>query len=362
MTPRVSLVGQFVQMRFGRKVKLRRSVFAVLIAICAILTFFPERYRAAVSLSPTDPGSLGLSGALGQLGAGANVFGNQAAIEVSLKVARSLYVRKLVSQRLKLEKKLGKTALQTDRWLERKVEIRSLRGGILQFELLDSDPDFAIMVVNAFAEAVREQLGVVARTQIETKRDILLDLVKNADDRLDQAQAAYDTFRLRTRYGNPEAALEAIGDRIPLIETEIRSKQVELAAAQQFVTSDNMRSRRIVAEISALRDQLEVARSTSPVRPESVGRVVTESTQADRLKRELDISLRLYENYKRYLEGTAVEDLSSTANVRILESPFIDSARQTNLLPLTIGLLLLLFALAVEVYTLRPPVGHREPA
>jgi tyrosine-protein kinase Etk/Wzc len=360
MTPRISMIGQFSQSRFGRDIRWRRAVFLVLIAICAALTFFPERYRAVVSLSPTDPNSLGLSSTLGQLGSVANVFGNQAALEVSLKIARSLYVRKLVAKRLDLDRKLGKTSLQTDRWLERRVVIRSLRGGILQFELLHSDPDFALSVVNAYSDAVSKQLGIVARKQIETKRDILLDLVNRANDRLTRAQEAYDTFRLRTRYGDPLNAIEAIGDRIPLIEGEIRSKEIELAAAQQFVTNDNMRARRIVAEIGALREQLQVARSTSPLRPESVGRVVRESTQADRLSRELDISLGLYENYKRFLQGTSVEDMTSTANVRILEPPFIDSTRQINLLPLSIGLLLLLLALAVEFYALRPPLGHPE--
>ncbi len=362
MTPRVSIIGRLAELRSPRSVWTRRTILAFLIAICAVFTFFPERYRAVVSLSPTDPSSLGLSSTLGQLGSSGSLFGNQAAIEISLKIARSLYVRQIVAKRTNLADRLEMTSIETDRWLKKHVVIRSLRGGILQFELLDSDPEFGVMVVGAFAEAVREQLGIVARKQIDTKRQILVDLVDQSSDRLSRAQAAFDTFRLRTRYSDPENAIAAIGTRVPLIEGEIRSKEIELAAASAFVTENNMRSKRVVAEINVLKQQLAEARSTSPINQDSVGRVVQESTQAERLRRELNIALGLYESYKRFLQGTTVEDLTSTANVRILEPAFVDSDRQMNLLPLAIGLLLLLLALAIEFYTLRPPVGHRMPA
>jgi hypothetical protein len=340
----------------------RRALLILLLLICAALTLFPERYRAAVSLTPSDPSSLGLSGTLGQLGAVNSVFGNQAAVEIALKVARSTYVRRTVAARLKLSERLAKSPIETDRWLERKVEIRSLRGGIMQFEMKHADADFARTVVGAFAEAVREQLARVARNQTAYKRDILVTLVDQASDRLTRAQYAYDTFRLQTRYSQPQAAIEAIGERIPVLEATIKAKEVQLNSARQFATDENMSVRQIIAEIAALRQQLAQARATTPNEPNSVGRVVRESTQAEKLRRDLDLAQSLYDNYKRFLQGTSVEDLTSTANVRILEPPYVDTKRQLNLLPLALGLLIGLLGLAIEFYQLRPPVGDRALA
>ena len=360
MTPRRTIVGTLASLRIFRDNGWRRGIFTILIAICAVLTLYPERHRAAVLLTPTDPGSLGLGGALGQLGAINSVFGNQAAVEIALKVARGVNVREEVMSRLGLMNRLhfdDKIALH--RWLERKVTIRTLRGGIVLIEMYNADSALARDIVGAYSEATRERLAEINRRQTEYKRDVLLKLVGEASDRLATAQATYDTFRLRTRYGDPAMAIEAIGDRIPALEAAIKKKEVDLAAARQFATDDNMMVRQIVAELQALRQQLAQAQATSPAQNNSVGRVVQTSTEAEKLLRELSIAKGLYNSYMRYLEGTSVEDLTSTASVRILEAPFVDTARQYNYAALAIGLVLLMLAAAIEFYRLRPPPGDR---
>lgn len=356
MTPNRSLTGRFAALPIVSNPWLRRGLIVILLAICAVFTFFPQRYLAAVSLTPTDPGSLGLSGTLGQLGAVNSVFGNQAAVEVSLKVARSEYVRALVIKQLKLDQRLGLSMLDTHRWLDRQVDIQVLRGGILQIEIKLSDPFFARDLVSAYGVAVRDQLTVIARRQTEQKRDILMQLFENAGDRLAKAQSAYDTFRLTTRYSSPQAAFYAAGDRIPQLEADIRSKEVELSAMRQFATDDNIRVRQLIAGINAVRQQLATARSTSPAQQSSVGQVVRQTTLAEKLRRELEISQGLYDSYKKFLQGTSVEDLTSSVNVRILEAAFIDTKRQHNMAPLALGVVILLLGLALEFYALRPPV------
>jgi capsule polysaccharide export protein KpsE/RkpR len=357
MSARVqSLTGRLSRGPILRRDGLRRLVLALLIALCGFLSFFPEKYRAAVSLTPTDPASLGLSGTLGELGSSGGVFGNQAAIEISLKVARSVFVRNIVAKNLDIENKLQKPRISAQRWLEQEVDIRIMRGGIIQFEVKLTDKVFAKQIVSAYAGAVREQLGVIAREQVAYKQRILTELVERASDKLAVTQSAYDVFRLKAGYSSPENAIAGIGDRIPRLEDALLGKKVELNTARQFATDDNMRVRQILSEIESLDDELRRVRSTSPTNENSVGQVVENSTKVRKLKRDLDIAQNLYDNYSKYLRGTPVENLTSTANVRLLEPPYIDTSRQYNFLPMALGLIILLFGMAIEFYRMRPPL------
>lgn len=343
---------------------LRRGVLLGFALLCLVLVLYPQRYRAVVTLTPTDPQQLGLGGALGQLGAQYNVFGQQAATEVSLTVARSADVRSDVIAKtnlLKRQELSGEVAGQ--RWLEKEVLVRSLRGGILEFSTRLTDAELAQQVIVAYSNAVRDRLAEIARQQTKAKRRVLEELVEGASVRLSDAQTAYDSFRLRTRYSDPTGSITAIGARVPRLEEQIRSRETQLAALRQFVTEDNLNVRQIEAEIGVLRRQLAEARSLDPTSKDSVARVVRQSSRVEDLQRELLIARNLYDAYVKFLQGTSVEDLSSALNVRILEPPHIDPARQYNLLPALGALLFLALLVALEFYHLRPPVGalRKEP-
>jgi uncharacterized protein involved in exopolysaccharide biosynthesis len=339
----------------------RRVLFGILLLVFGLLALFPQKYRAAVTMTPTDQSSLGLSGALGQLGAINSVFGNQAAIELALKVSRSMEVRQIVIRRLDLVKKEGfSDTIETDRWLESAVTIRSLRGGILQIEASRSDGEFAKTIVSAFADATRQILGEISRRQTSYKREILTQLVGEANSRFFDAQSAYDVFRLRNQSSQPSLRLSEVGLRVEALRGTLREKEVELNAARQFATDDNLKVRQILAAMQAIQTQLAQAESASPQVNNSVGRVVVQSSQLAKLERELITARSLRDSYARFLEGAAVEDLTSSANVRIIERPFIDSARQYNSIPLALAILILVFALAAEFYVWRPPVGNQK--
>ena len=102
MRERRTVIGTVLNGPLRGNMWLARAIFGVCLAILIFFSFFPERYRGAVTLTPTDPTSLGLSGTLGQLGALNSVFGNQAAVEIALKIGRSIYVRQIVAKQLNL--------------------------------------------------------------------------------------------------------------------------------------------------------------------------------------------------------------------------------------------------------------------
>jgi uncharacterized protein involved in exopolysaccharide biosynthesis len=360
MTPPRSIIGTLASWRLLSTFGRRALIFGLLAAICAVLAFYPERYRAAVTLTPADPESLGLSGTLTQLGAKNSVFGNQAEVEVALRVARSEATRDMVIRRTNLAKRLDiSNRIKLHRWLEKKVEIRSLRGGIVQIEMHDRNPDLGRAVVGAFSDATRERLAEISRVQTAYKRDVLLKLVDDASQRLATAQGIYDNFRLRNRAPTPTTAVAAVSARIPQLEAAIKGKQIELASAHKLFTDNHPNVQQLQAELRTLQAQLIEVRTTADSEDSSVGRAVTTSSRLYKLERDLMIARSLYDSYLRYLQGTAVEDLTSTANMRILEPAYIDTERQIWWPFLGAAIVTLLAWGAVEFYRLRPPLGSR---
>lgn len=365
MTPRYSLVGQVTNLRFFRKFHWRALILGGAAALLMVLAFFPERHLAVSSFTPSDRDALGLSGALGQLGAINSVFGNQAAVEVALRIGNSEGVRDEVIADTRLKDRLpteGRVALQ--RYLKEKVEVRSLRGGIILIEMQDRNAELAEELVSAYQTAISTELGEVSRRQTAYKRDMLMRLVRDASEELQVAQAAYDNFRLSNSYSEPRASISAIGSRVEMLEATIRAREIQLATARQVYTDNNLTVRQLSAEIAALRRQLAQAQETSPEQSQGLGELVQNSTQLYRLERDLEVAKSLYLGYMRYLRGTAVEDLAADANLRLLEEPHVSSERQVWLPALALSIAIFLLWLAIEAYRLRPPPGglRREEA
>lgn len=360
MTPPKDIIGALRNSRYLRDRRKRLTIFAVLIVLCGLLTLFPQRYHAAMTMTPTDPASLGLSSALGESGAVNSVFGTQAAVEVVLKVGRSKQTRIDVIRRLDLKKKLGIASTEAAvRWVDRAVDIRSLRGGIVTIETWETDPDLALGLVGALADSTRDSLARIGKRQTAYKRTVLARLLRDADKKLVDAQNNYDRFRLVTRYAQPANVIAGIGTRVAYLKEVIRSKETQLFAARQFATDQNQSVRQLLAEIASLKDQLKRSVSVDDKQLDSVGDVVEKSTRVRELERILEIAHARHDNYERLFEGTSVEDITKDAVVRIIEEPYIDADRQYNLIPMMIGLLLAMLALAIEFYGFRPPVGSK---
>lgn len=356
-----SIMSQLVNLQVFRSFKRRAQIFGMTAVISAIVAFFPERHLASASFTPSDREALGLSGTLGQLGAAGSVFGSQAAVEVALRIGNSDAVRDIVIKGKSFPKDLkNDSRIELQRYLRRKVEVRSLRGGIVLIEMQDTDPDRAAAIVGAYEAAISDELATISRRQTQYKRQVLKRLVKEASADLAIAEAAYDSFRLQNRYPDPRGQIASIADRVSGLQGAIRAKEIDLYRAREIYADRNLAVRQLSAELTALRAQLADAKSISPNRQQNVLEVVQSSKELYRLERDLETAKSLYNSYLRYLRGTGVEDLTADANVRVLEDPHVVTKRQYWLPALALSIAILLVWAAIEAYHLRPPLAERR--
>ena len=359
MTPVPSVIDRITANRWFRNDWRRRGVAAVMVVVLLLASYFPREYRTATAVATTDAASLGLGAALGQTNAYNSVFAGQAALEIALRVGRSQETRRIVIDKLDLVKARNFSSyLEADRWLASHVDINAIRGGMLEIQMVNREPKFSLKVVTEMVRAIRFRLGEISRNQTSYKRRTLQLLLNQANLRLDTARAKYNAYRLKTGYTTPAAALGAIGARVPYFRNAIKAKEMELEKARTFATDNNMSVRQINTEISVLKSQLADALKLDATQPYSVDRVVQESTVVSEFETELFIAQQQRDSYKFYLEGTTVEDLTSVANMRVLEPPYVDTGRPYKTFPLLLAFLVILFELIIEVYYLRPPLSE----
>jgi hypothetical protein len=343
----------------------RRLTFAVIALILAVLCLWPQRYMARADLLPQDS-SGGLSALLGQSGGGlaslGALLGNHDSIEADLTIARSQAVLRNVIARLRLVGRPGfGDARKAEIRLRRTVEIAALRGGILQITARDADPTFAKALVSGYVAAIQNSRTTLTLQQAAMRRAVANNRLSEASARLAGAQGALSQFQSENKLAAPEAQLGAGVIELANLQGALQAKQVELQTVRQFATGANVRVQAVEAEIAGLEGQIAIAQTASQgASGPSLAAMALQSSRYLNLYRDEKFAEALYAVYTRFLEQVTVDELTASANMEVVEPPYVDPARQFNAPAAGLLALVFILAIAAEYYIARPPVGRRE--
>ena len=344
---------------------LRRLVFAIALAILALLAVFPLKYVGNVKLAPQDTSTAGLSSILSQLGGNyAALLGGHQPVEIDLAIGRSYDVQQDVARRIGLLRGNDpveiKRAVQT---MQKRAAVRALRAGILEVEVEGHDPDQTLRTAAAFASAMQDRLAALSRQQTAYKRKVLDERMREATDRLTRAEDAVTRFRQQNQLIAPEVQLSDAVAQQSRLRAQYQAVQVELAKAVRFAGEDSIQVKSIRTALAAIQAQIRSAdegarRSNGP----SAAGIAPKTLEFQRLNRELQFSQSLYEAYARYIEGAAIENLTADFNMQIIEPAFLEPGLKFNSIPLALLVLVGLLAVASEFLVFRPPPGGLRQA
>lgn len=338
----------------------RRIGYAVFALLLALLCVFPQPYVARAKVTPQDNNSVGLGSMLnavgGQLQSFAALFGGaKQPIDFYLAVGRSAEVTDDVIRRLKLVGPSADYATAADARvaLERRVDIHSLTGGIIEIETRTHDPERSQALTTAYVGAISDRIIALGRDRIARKRQIVLERFQEAGDRVVKAEAALNAFRRRNNLAEPEAQLgSALALRTGL-EARLQAKLVELQTLQRFQGAENPQLQAVQSEVASLRAQ--IARTAQPSQgaagPNVAGLSEISGEYLDRY-RDYRFAQALYEVYARSSEEVAVETLAAetASDVQVVEAPHLDAGRHYNVPAVALLALLLVAAFFTEIY------------
>ena len=363
LPPRANAVARGLDVMRRRRPRL--IAYGVAAVLLVLLAIFPRHYDAKTKLLPQDT-SGGLAATL-NIGPGlqnfASLIGTHQTTEVYLLLARSNDVALEVIKQLDLSGKPGFENLdQARRTLARKVDTHSLTGGVLEIEAKDADPEFAKRLVATFSQVIQDRARTLSLEQTTRKRNIVDERFKEAVVNLARAQSALDQFRRENKLAQPQTQFGmAVGLKASL-QGELQGKLVQLQAAEQFATNDNIQIQQLRAQIVSLRSQIAEADAAAGDNPASLTGIASKADQYYNLYREEQFQEALAQTYERSMEQVVVEEIgaNSNNNVEVIEAPFVSPNHPLSVPAIALLAVLALLAFGIEVYAPMTGLGRRK--
>lgn len=342
------------------RAKLRRGVFAALVLLLTILSVWPRPYKASALLAPDDSaaGLTGLFSANGNVNLISSLLGGRGTIEADMLVGRSNAVFTAVAKKLHQQGRYrGMSVERLNARLRHKVTVEAERGSVLQISIKDHDPDLARQIVQNFVVALQQRLTTLSREQADAKRVIASQRMDEATRLYEQAHQVLNDYRASHNFTNPEVQQSVSQGGYVGLQAELQAAETTLQYLEKTLGPDNFRLQTARDRIQVLQQQiakLETQPGSGSI--QSLAKVSPEVAKYRDLLREEGFARGRYDIYKRYLESLSVQEVAAPLNMAVIDPPFIDPQRHFNTIPLGLLVLVLAFAVFVELYV---GPGHR---
>lgn len=333
---------------------LRWIIYAILIVVLGLLTIFPRSYVARAKIVPQDTSVTAASTTtlLGALGGGANgigslLAGGRPSNDLYLIIGRSDSVTDQVIKALGLvgADRQFATVREAKLWLDRKVDIHLLLGGVMEISTKVHDPDQAVRITSTYETAISRQLAGFGRQIIVNKQRIVGARFRDATQRVAKAEGELAAFRRTYNLADPQEQFGSALSQRTALQAQIQTKEVELQTLRDIRGPESVELRQAQAELSNLRSQL--ARTATP----ALG-LSSISTKYLTLYRDYLFQQGIYAVYQRSSEQVAVEELAaeSASYIQIIDPAHLDPDRKFNVW--AVGLLgsVILLVLFIEWY------------
>ena len=333
---------------------LRWLIYAMLIVVFGVLALLPRPYVARAKIVPQDTSVTAASTTtlLGALGGGANgigslLTGGRPSNDLYLIIGRSDSVTDEVVRKLGLvgPDRQFDSVRKAKLWLDRKVDIHLLLGGVMEIATKVHDPDQAVRLTAAYEDAISRQLAGFGRQIIVNKQRIVRGRFDDAVKRVARAENELASFRRIYNLADPQEQFGSAVNQRTSLEAEIQSKQVELQTLREIRGPESTELRQAQAELANLRGQL--SRTASPALGLSVISIKYLTLYRDYLFQQ-----GIYAVYQRSAEQVAVEELAaeSASYIQIIDPAHLDPDRKFNVWAVAMLAAVLLVALFVEWY------------
>lgn len=348
------------------------ALFIALAAGLAIAFALPPLYTSRTVVLPSVPTNsmTGVAASLGALAASAGVPSSQRSNEeLYTGLLKTESIASALEERFKLRDRYAK---------ERSVDARKLlavrtrvtsdrKSSLISIEVQDRDPTVASQLANAYVEELRVLLAGLALTEAQRRRQFFEQQVNRAKESLGKSELAIkhaqESYGLQSIDSQTQASIETAVQ----LRVQIVTREAQLQAVRAYAGPDNSELKRLIAELSAVKNQLNKleGRTQSP-QPSTAGTSdPRKALEGVRLYRELKYHEAVYAGMLQQLQLATVDEardapLLQQVDVAIpADRKSWPSRTRIVLIAIFIGLIAGVLVALLRNFSRDPDVRHR---
>lgn len=288
----------------------KKALLGITVAGTAVALAFallsPRYFVARAVVLPPQQQQSATSGALAQLGALAGVVnlpgGSKSPDEMYVALLKTRRLQDVLIKKFDLQHRYERETLESTRaeLAGRVAILADKKSGLISIEATDLDAPFAARLANEHIDELRRLLSTLAVTDAQQRRLFFEQQVSKTQRALSDADQA---FRLAQAQGGlvvSQALAEGGVKEGAKVRAQIAALEVQLDALGRFATAENPETRRLSAELSALRRQLSLLESGSPgASPTASGQAAVQAYRNLKTQEAmLDVLIKQYEMAK----------------------------------------------------------------
>ena len=323
----ISLLDLATTLGEEKKLVFGLPIVAGIVAIVVSLLLTPIYTARTTLLPPQSSGAGGAAAALAQLGglaglAGVSTGGTTGDTIVTMLKSRS--AKDEIIERFNLGQHY-QAQMRQDVYakLDALVRVSSdKKSGLITVEVDDEDPAFAAEMANAYYEVLRGLMTRVAVTEAQQRRVFFEGQFAKAKEDLGNAEVALKETQERTGLVELKSQAEATIGAVASLRAEIAQREVQLSAMRTFATAENADYRRVLAEISGLRNELkklDKGGTGGDLGLVSAGNLPEQGLEYVRAFREVKYQEAIFEIMAKQFELAKIDEAKDGGNVQQLD-------------------------------------------
>jgi uncharacterized protein involved in exopolysaccharide biosynthesis len=243
-----------------KKMLVGLPVLGGALALSVSLMLTPIFTSTARVLPPQQQNSAAAAmfGQLGGVAGLAGLPGLKTPSDVYIGMLKSRTVADELIKRFDLKTRYEKQIMDDTRAaLDGATEIAdSKKDGMIAVSVSDRDPKFAAELANAYVDALSKMTQTFAVTDASQRRLFFEKQLKDAKDKLADAEVALRSTQEKTGMIAPEGQVKAIIESIAALKGRIAAKEVQISSTRTFATAQNPELIRAQEELRGMRAQL----------------------------------------------------------------------------------------------------------